>query len=129
MKSLSAPARAGFWLAVLLGVVDVATTVIPVPADGTGPPLAIVIASGVLGVLTLVAAVVLARTGRRAWVHAVNATRIVSALLFLPAFLMPDVPGWVVGWAIVTIVLTAVSVVLLHRATFAPVAARTTETV
>jgi hypothetical protein len=126
MNSLSSRARIGFWLAVLLGVVDVISAFIPPPSDGAGPPLVIMILAGVLGLITLGAAVVLARSGRsRLWITVIVVSRILSGLTALPAFFVAGVPTAFVIWAAATVVLTIVAVVLLlHRS--APVAAEQT---
>lgn len=69
--------------------------------------------SGVLGLATLVAAVVVARGGRRIALRVIAVTRILSALTALPAFFVPDVPAAFVAWGAATVVVTVVAVVLL----------------
>jgi MFS-type transporter involved in bile tolerance (Atg22 family) len=99
--------RTGLILAGLLALSDLFSFAL-------GPqPLGVVIASTVLGVLTLIALVPAWRTGRRAAVTAVAVTRIVSALLAVPAFFVSDVAGGVKVVAGVIIVLAVVSTVLL----------------
>jgi hypothetical protein len=99
--------RTGLILAGLLALSDLFSFAL-------GPqPLGVIIASTVLGVLTLIALVPAWRTGRRAAVTAVAVTRIVSALLAEPAFFVSDVAGGVKVVAGVIIVLAVVSTVLL----------------
>ncbi len=99
--------RTGLILAGLLALSDLVSFAL-------GPqPAGVVIASTVLGVLTLVALVPAWRTGRRAAVAAVAVTRIVSALLAVPAFFVSDVAGGVKVAAGLIIVLAVVSTVLL----------------
>jgi hypothetical protein len=64
-----------------------------------GPPAEVMIAGGVLGVITLVAVVYTVRT----------ASRILSMLTSLPAFFVPEVPAGLVALAAARVVLT------LHR--------------
>jgi hypothetical protein len=113
--------RTGLVLAGLLAVSDLFSFAL-------GPqPLGVVIASTVLGVLTLIALVPAWRSGRRGAVVAVAITRIVSALLAVPAFFAGGVSGAVQATAAVIIVLAVVSTVLLFAArtsTAAEVAAR-----
>jgi hypothetical protein len=99
--------RTGLVLAGLLALSDLVSFAL-------GPqPLGVVIASTVLGVLTLIALVPAWRTGRRAAVVAVAVTRIVSAALAVPAFFVSDVAAGVRVTAAVIIVLAVVSTVLL----------------
>jgi len=83
---------AGLVLAGLLGLADLAT---PLVTDGEHPPVVIALLAAALGLATLVAAVGAWRGSRvAAWV--VVATRLVSAVIALPAFVVPDVPAPVV---------------------------------
>ena len=88
----------GLALAVLLGLLDLAG-VAGVWAD-EGPPAALAIGGGVVGVITVVAAA-LAR--RRGAIPSVIGSRVVSALLSLPVYWADDAPDWskiVIGIAI-----------------------------
>lgn len=113
MTTLSTRARIGFWLAVLLSVADIAGAFVPTAPDGEGPPLVVMVFAAVMGVATLVAAVLVARSGSRAALRVMAVTRILSALTALPAFFVAGVPAAFVAWGAATVVLTIVAVVLL----------------
>lgn len=78
----------GLVLAGLLALADLAT---PFVSDGEHPPMVIAYLGAALGLATL-AATVPAWWGSRAGGWVVVATRLVSALTGLPAFVVPDVP-------------------------------------
>jgi hypothetical protein len=102
--------RTGLVLAGLLALSDLFSFAL-------GPqPLSVVVVSTVLGVLTLVALAPAWRSRRRGAVVAVAVTRIVSALLAVPAFFVGGVAGAVQVVAAVIIVLAVVSTVLLFAA-------------
>jgi hypothetical protein len=113
MNALTTRAKIGYWLAVLLAVVDVATLLLPTPADGEGPPVAVTLFSAVMGVITLVAAVLVARTGRRSGLRVMAVSRILSAITALPAFFVEGPPPIIVAAGAAMVVLTIVAVVLL----------------
>jgi hypothetical protein len=113
MSTLSTRAKIGFWLCVVLAVVDIAGAFVPTAPDGQGPPLVVMVFAAVMGVVTLVAAVLVARSGSRAGVRVIAVSRILSAITALPAFFVPDVPAPFVAWGAATVVLTIVAVVLL----------------
>ena len=71
------------------------------------------IASGVLGVITLIAVVHTFRTASRGGARITCASRILSMLTALPAFFVPGVPALLVVLAAVTVVLTLISVFLV----------------
>jgi hypothetical protein len=109
--------RTGLVLAGLLAVSDLFSFAL-------GPqPLPVIIASTLLGVLTLIALVPAWRSRQRGAVIAVAVTRIVSALLAVPAFFVGGVPAAVQATAAVIIVLAVVSVVLVFAARTRPVVA------
>jgi hypothetical protein len=82
-------------------------------------PVEVVVTATALGVITLVALVPAWRTGGRAAVLVVAISRIVSALLAVPAFIADDVPAGAQVGAAAFIVLAGVSAALLFRATTA----------
>jgi hypothetical protein len=113
---LSTKNRIGLVLAGLLGVGDVVSVLmIPSAAASTepGPPVEVLIAGAVLGVITLVAVVAGWRGGGRVWARITCASRILSMLLSLPAFFVPGVPAEFVAMAAVGVVLTLVAVFLV----------------
>lgn len=112
---LSTRNRAGLVLAALLGVLDiVGVFAIPEPAAGEqGPPAAVLVAAGVLGLVTIAAAVWTWRTGNRVGSRVVAAARILSAVGALPAFFVEDVPPGLVALAAAGVVVTVVTVWLV----------------
>ena len=109
---LSTRMKIGLALAAVLGLVDVAGLFSPTPDGEEGPPYEILLICGALGVLTLSAVVAAWRTGSRTAARVVAGSRIVSALLALPAFFV-DIPTALLVLVSVSVVLTAVSVVLV----------------
>ena len=106
--------RIGLVIAALLALSDLFSFAL-------GPqPAGVVVASTALGVITLIALVPAWRTGGRPAVPVVAVSRIASALLAVPAFVVDDVPAGARAVATVFIVLTAVSVAMLLRALIAP---------
>lgn len=95
--------RVGLVLLGLLSLVDVAGLLL---TDGVTPPIEVAAIGSVLGVVSLGLLVWFARRGGR-WVLAgLLATRLVSAASAVPAFVVPDVPGPVLGLAVALVVLT-----------------------
>jgi hypothetical protein len=116
-RRLTTGNKVGLVLAALLAVGDVTGPFTPMPADGdqAGPPMAVLIAGAVLGVITLVGVVWTWRTGSRPAARVVAGTRILSALSALPAFFVGGVPGVVVLIAATGILLTALTCFLVLR--------------
>ena len=109
---LTTRTRVGLVLAVVLGLADVVSTFFPTPDGEVGPPLAIVILGGVIGLATLAAVAVAWRSGRRGALRIVAGTRVLSAITALPAFFV-DIPAWLKLVVAVLVVLTVVCVVLV----------------
>jgi hypothetical protein len=112
---LSTRNRVGLVLAALLGVADIVGMVAtPEPAPGEqGPPVAVLIAAGVLGVVTIAAAIWTWRTGNRIGSRVIAAARILSAVSALPAFFVEDVPPGLVAAAATGVVITVLTVWLV----------------
>ena len=110
--TVTARTRTGLVLAAVLGVADVVSAFFPTPDGEVGPPLSIVLLGGLLGLVTLAAAAVAWRTGRRGALRVVAGTRVLSAVAALPAFFV-DVPAWLKLVVAVGVVLTVVCVVLV----------------
>jgi hypothetical protein len=103
--------KAGLVIAFLLGLVDLTSPFQPTPDDGqAGPPYAILLLDGVLGLITVIAVVIAWRTAKRGAVRIVAGARIISMVTALPAFFV-DVPAAlqaVVGFFVVlTVACTA----------------------
>src|SRR4051794_22002152 len=108
--SKSTMLHAGLLLSTLLAVADLAS-----PAAGP-QPLAVVIVSVVLGVVTLLALVPAWRRAGRPAVLIVVASRMASALLAVPAFFVGGVTAWVQAIAAATLALMIVAVALILAA-------------
>jgi hypothetical protein len=109
--------RWGLALAVLLGLLDIAG-VGGVWADD-GPPAAVAIAGAILGLITIVAAI-LAR--RRGAIPTVIISRVLSGLLSLPVYWADNAPGWskiAVGIAL-AVTVAAVALLTVGRRTASP---------
>jgi hypothetical protein len=80
----------------------------------TGPPTTVIVPGALLGVITLFA-LRPAWRGRPKALPTVIVTRVVSALMGLPAFWVDDAPSWAAPAVAVSLVLTAAAVALLRR--------------
>ena len=125
--SLSTKNHIGLVLAVLLGASDVASLAQLAGAQDSGavgPPVAVLVLDGVLGVVTVLAAVAAwTRFHRRAAVRLGALARVLSAVTALPAFFVSGVPSGVVVLVAVFVLVTLVDVWLLlsrSRAEVAP---------
>ena len=103
----------GLGISVLLGLLDV------VALAGMGaedaPPAIVAITGAILGVITLAAAP-FAWRGQRGGVAAVVVSRLLSALLGVPAFFVDEAPDWARVIVAIAIALTIVGVALLFGA-------------
>ena len=113
MSTLATRAKVGFWLAVVLALADIVGAFVPGPPEGEGPPIEVLFFSGLMGVITLVAAVIVARSGSRPALRVMAVARILSGITALPAFFVTGVPPGFVVFGAATVVLTNVAVVLL----------------
>ena len=100
----------GLAICALLGVVDI-VSLAGLGADD-GPPAPIVLLSAVLGLITLAGARAAWRGDRRGALTVI-VSRVISALLALPAFFVDDVPDWAPPLVGVFVLLTTVGVALL----------------
>jgi hypothetical protein len=120
MTRPSTTATVGLVICALLGVVDV-ISLGGLGADD-GPPAGVVVAGAVLGVLTLWGVSIAWRRQRKG-AMIVIVTRVISALLGIPAFFVDDVPSWVPPVIGVSLALTAAGaglvVASLRRGEFA----------
>jgi hypothetical protein len=109
---LSKVNKAGLVLAFLLGLADMSAPFQPTPDGEVGPPFAILLLGGVLGLITVVAVVIAWRTSRRGPIRIAAGARIISVITALPAFFV-DVPWFIKVGVTVAVILTVVSVVLM----------------
>ncbi len=101
----------GLIICAILGAIDV-ISVVGLGADDA-PPAAVVVIGLVLGVITLVG-VSLAWRGRPGGVATVVASRVLSALLGVPAFFAEDAPDWAPPVVAVFIALTVLALALIY---------------
>jgi hypothetical protein len=106
--SLSNAATAIF---AILGLIDVALTAIIGSSDA--PPLIVSLGVAALGLITLLA-LVPARRGSRGALTAIVVTRVISAVLTVPAFFL-NAPAWVMAVEGFVIAGTITALVLVHR--------------
>ena len=95
----------------ILGLIDVALTAVIGSSDA--PPLIVSLGVAALGLITLLA-LVPARRGSRGALTAIVATRVISAVLAVPAFFL-NAPAWVMAVEGFVIVATITALVLVHR--------------
>jgi hypothetical protein len=100
----------GTGISAVLAVLDVAGLA-GLGVEGAPPPW-LVLAGAVLGVVTLAAALPALRGSRRAG-RVVIASRVLSAALGLPVFVVDGAPGWAVPIVVGTLVLTAIATWLM----------------
>lgn len=117
--TLNKKVKIGLVLALVIGVLDIAGLAMPTPeGDAAGPPIGVLVFSGLMGVATIVLAVVSLRKRNRNAVRGVVITRFLSALSAVPAFFVSGVPGAVVVLVAVFIVLTVVTIALVMSKPF-----------
>lgn len=107
--------KIGFVLALLLGLMNVASLASPTPDGEVGPPLAILIVDAVLGAGVIVAVLVGWLRQRKSAIRAATVLLILAAITALPAFVTPDVPSAIVATAGVYVLLTIVTIVLMLK--------------
>jgi len=112
---LSIRNKIGLVLAGILGVADIAgLAAIGQPASGEeGPPVPVLIAAAILGVVTLIAMVYTWRSGNRVGARVVAGSRILSAITSVPAFFIDDVSAGLIALAAGGIIVTLIAVALV----------------
>jgi len=94
-----------------LGLIDVALTAVIGSPDA--PPLIVSLGVAALGLITLLA-LVPARRGSRGALTAIVVTRVISAVLAVPAFFL-NAPAWVMAVEGFVIAATITALVLVHQ--------------
>jgi hypothetical protein len=94
-----------------LGLIDVALTAVIGSSDA--PPLIVSRGVAALGLITLLA-LVPARRGSRGALTAIVVTRVISAVLAVPAFFL-NAPAWVMAVEGFVIAATITALVLVHQ--------------
>jgi Na+/proline symporter len=119
--TLNKKVRIGLVLALILGVLDIVGLAMPTPegdGDAAGPPYAVLVFSAVMGLVTVVFAVMAWKKRNRNAIRAVVISRFFSALSAVPAFFVSGVPGAVVVLVAVFIVITVVTIALVMSKPF-----------
>jgi hypothetical protein len=109
---LSKVNKTGLVLAFLLGLADMTAPLQPTPDGEVGPPFAILLLGGVLGLITVVAVVIAWRTTRRGAIRIAAGARIISVITALPAFFV-DVPAFLKVLVGVVVLLTVATVTMM----------------
>lgn len=85
----------------------------PVPDEAeAGPPIGVLIAAGILGLIAIIALAHAWRTGSRRSAWAAIVISVVNGLLAVPAFVVAGVPGSVQVLVAVFLAVTALGIVL-----------------
>jgi Na+/proline symporter len=119
--TLNKKVRIGLVLALILGVLDIIGLAMPTPdgdSDVAGPPFGILVFSAVMGLATIVFAILAWKKQSRNAVRAVVISRFFSALSAAPALFVSGVPGGVVVLVSVFIVITVVTIALVMSKPF-----------
>ena len=104
--------KVGFVLAGLLSAANIPGVFFPTPEGQEGPPMAILIASAILGVIGLVAVIIAWRSGNRAAVRVAAGAIIVNLLTTLPAFFV-DVSAGIKLLSGVAVLLSVLAVAMM----------------
>ncbi len=109
--------KIGLVIAGLLGLGDLTSPFTSLGGDSDpgaeGPPMAILIADAVLGLITIIAVVYMWRTASRISARIIAGSRILSVISALPAFFVSGVPAPVVVLVAAVVVVTVVAIVLI----------------
>ncbi|MFJ9359331.1 hypothetical protein [Streptomyces mirabilis] len=127
VSSLTRKNKVGLGLAAFLGLADTTNLFFMIPqgnSDTPGPPAAVLIADGVLGIITVAAVVYAWRLTSWTASRVVAGARILSVITALPALFVTGVPAWVVAVAALFVVVSVVVIgLVLSRPAPEPVAA------
>lgn len=104
--------KVGLVLAGLLSAATIPSVLAPTPEGETGPPLAILVASSVLGLIGLIAVIIAWRSSKQAAFRVAAGALIVNLLTALPA-LFVDVPAAIKLLVGVSVLLTVLAVALM----------------
>ena len=108
----SRPFTAGLLICTLLGLLDI---LFAFDVSDDAPPIPVLVVGAVLGIITLVGVRLAWRDTRRG-TRAIAASRVLSALMGVPAFFVDDAPDWAPAAVTVAIVLTVIGLGLLLTA-------------
>jgi peptidoglycan/LPS O-acetylase OafA/YrhL len=110
---VTGPRRWGHVLGIALGVLHVASLAIPTEPGEAGPPLAVLVVGGVLGLAVVVLLVLSWRGDARGPRRVAAVLLVLAGLGALPGMLVADVPVGLQVVAGVLVLLTIAAVVLL----------------
>ena len=106
--------RAGLAISAFLGIANIPFLFVPTPEGQDGPPVAVLVLSALLGLVSVACAVVAWRSGNRLAIRINAAALLINALTSRPAFFV-DVEAWVKVAAAASILLTVAALVLTLR--------------
>ncbi len=106
--------RTGLAISAFLGLINIPFLFAPTPDGQDAPPVAVLVLSAVLGLVSVVCAVVAWRSGNRLAIRVNAAALLVNALTSLPAFFV-DVDAWIKVGAAASVILTVAALVLTLR--------------
>jgi peptidoglycan/LPS O-acetylase OafA/YrhL len=113
MQEYTSRQRAGFVVGAAVALVNIPGAFIPIDPDAPGPPIGVLVAGVVFGVLTAGLLLLGWRSGKRWPVRAAVVLLLLNALTALPAFFVEGVPAWVRMFAGLFVLATVAAVVLL----------------
>jgi hypothetical protein len=111
--------RTGLAISAFLGLANIPFLFMPAPGGQDGPPLAILVLSALVGLVSVACAVIAWRSGNRLAIRINAAALLLNGLTSLPAFFV-DIDAWIKVVSMVSIVLTVVALVLTLRREHAP---------
>ncbi len=111
-QRLGTKAKVGLALTILMGVASLPSVLAPTPEGEVGPPLAILVVSTVLGLVSIITAIWAWRTGSRLAIRITAASVIVNTIAGLPGIFADIPPALRVATAFFTL-LAVVAVVLM----------------
>ena len=112
--STSSQVRAGLAISAFLGILNIPFLFAPTPDGQEGPPIAVLVLSAVLGLVSVVCAAVAWRSGNRVAIRINAAALLINALTSVPAFFV-DVDAWIKVAAAAATLLTVAALVLTLR--------------
>jgi hypothetical protein len=87
---------------------------VPTPDTEETPPVLVIVASAVFGLISIACAIAAWRSGNRLAVRINAAVLIINALLTMPAFFV-DIDAWIKVVAALSVILTVVALVFTLR--------------
>jgi len=110
----TAQLRTGLALSAFLGLINLPFLFVSGPDGQDSPPRAVLVLSALIGLVSVVCAVVAWRSGNRLAIRINAAALLVNALTSLPAFFV-DIDAWIKVGAAVSVILTVAALVLTLR--------------